>query len=76
MASQKPRPDATKFFLWSYIKENVFQHEVISLVHLKTLINETIAKIEAAMLKRVFKNMKRKIQACKQIGGGHAEHFI
>ncbi len=51
-------PDLTppNFFLWGYVKDNVFKHNPTTIAELKTLIMEAVVEITPAMLKKIFIN--------------------
>ena len=47
------------FFLWDYLKEEVYKHRPRNLVELKTAIREEIQQITPAMAVRAMRNLRR-----------------
>ncbi len=71
-------PDLTPpdFFLWGYVKDNIFKPNPTTIAELKTLIKEAVEEITPAMLKKVFINKRKQVAGCIVVGGGHFEHLL
>ena len=61
-------PDLTPcdFFLWIYLKHNVYSSPIKYLAHLRQRISEEIILIEPETLKNAFLNMKKRLQLIKK----------
>lgn len=71
-------PDLTipDFFLWGYLKDKVYEGDPQTIDDLKIAITQRIQEITPSMLKRVSKNMRKRVQLCLQERGGHFEHLL
>ena len=61
------------FFLWRYLKDNVFTHRLQTIPELKKAITEKIRQIQVPECVRVIDNFTRRISFCR---GGHLEHVF
>src|SRR3978361_1203232 len=59
------------FFLWGYLKVNVYEHHPRSLRELKNAIRTEIEAIEPDLLGRVLENLVKRCQDCLNHNGGH-----
>lgn len=71
-------PDLTPcdFFLWGYIKNNVYATSPRTLEELKARIVEEITKIDFSMLKRIFTNLLKRCNTCITANGQHFQHCV
>jgi hypothetical protein len=58
------------FLLWGYLKETVYQENPHTLEDLLNNITNAVQGITADVLRRVFRNMCRRVQSCLQQNGG------
>ena len=59
------------FFLWGYLKAEVYKHRPRTLPALRNAIQEEIGLIPQEMLVRVIQNFRGRIQQCIDSGGHH-----
>ena len=66
-------PDLTPcdFFLWGYLKAEVYKHRPRDLAALKTAIRQEIQLIRIDVLQRVMDNYRLRLQTCIDNGGRH-----
>ena len=68
-------PDITPldFFLWGYVKTNVFKSEIKDIDDLKTKIIEAVASVRPQMLANTWKEVKSRLEMLAENGGRHVE---
>lgn len=64
------------FFLWGYLKAEVFKHRPRTIEELKEAIVEEIAQIDDGMLARVMENFRERLQLCIAREGRHLDDII
>ncbi|CAK9810866.1 Mariner Mos1 transposase [Anthophora plagiata] len=64
------------FFLWGYLKAEVFKDRPTSLNQLKEAIQEEIEGISSDMLARVMQNFQERLQMCIGRQGHHLDDII
>lgn len=71
-------PDLTPldYYLWGFLKGNVYKNNVHTIEDLKEAIRITIQEITTDTLQKVFDNMKRRVQSCLEARGGHFQHLL
>lgn len=71
-------PDLTPcdFFLWGYIKAEVFKHRPRNLQDLKRAICEEVQRIPQAMLERVHASFRIRLQNCIDNHGHHLPDIL
>lgn len=71
-------PDLTPldFFLFGYLKNNVFKRRLHNLAELQAAIEFEIGNITNETLQNVFENLKRRSNICLQNNGQHFQHFL
>ncbi|XP_031333083.1 uncharacterized protein LOC116163333 [Photinus pyralis] len=71
-------PDLTPldFFLFPTLKNNVFRNRLHTLDELRAAIIEELERISPETLEKVFDNMKRRVELCREHNGGHFEQFL
>lgn len=71
-------PDLTPcdFFLWGFIKDNVYAERVHSLEELKNRVRRAIALITPQMLAKVHLETIKRARVCMAQEGGHIEHLL
>ncbi len=62
MDSAKPRPAALRFFFVGFIMTTVFLQNLVSIGDLKIKISAAIDSIHVSSLKKVFKNLKKRVK--------------
>jgi len=71
-------PDATPcdFFLWGYIKDQVYVRPLpASILELKVRIRTAIETITADMLQTVWNELDYRVDVCRITNGAHTEHL-
>lgn len=71
-------PDLTvpDFFLWGYLKQQVFRHRYDTLQELKESIRNEIRLINQELLNRVFENFINRLRQCAANNGSHLTDVI
>jgi hypothetical protein len=71
-------PDLTPldFFLWGYVKANVYQSRYANLAELKGAIHQEIKAISKKTLPDVFSNILKRMDLCVSVDGDHFEHLL
>jgi hypothetical protein len=64
------------FYLWGFLKENVYKNNPHTLEKFKQNIDLYISNITAETLHRVASDMRKSVNACIAEHGGHFQHFI
>ena len=70
------RLDPCDFFLWGYLKDQVFRELTQSIPELKTKISLAIATIMEETLQKVFKNIENRLSFVIRQNGGHLENLL
>ena len=71
-------PDLTPydFFLWGYVKGNVFMHPLpVNLQYLRNPITAAVALVDRDMMTRVWNEVDYRIDVCRITKSGHIEHL-
>ncbi len=63
-------------FMWGYLKDRVYHTAPTTLIELQTRIVEEINKIYHQMLERVFSNLIKRAQLCKDANGLQFQHLL
>jgi hypothetical protein len=71
-------PDLTPpdFFLWGYLKGNVYKNKPRTIDELRENIRREIQAVTPNTLAATFTNMQRRVELCIQVGGGHFQHLL
>lgn len=71
-------PDLTPcdFFLWGYLKAEVFKHRPRNLQDLKQAIRDEVQRIPQAMLERVHDSFRIRLQQCIDNHGHHLSDIL
>ena len=64
------------FYLWGFLKDNVYRNNPQTIPELKEAITQKINAIPKEECIRVINNFARRIQICLQQNGGHLEHIL
>ena len=64
------------YYLWGYLKDNVYTNRPQTIAALKGEITRVINAIPRATCQRVIQNFKKRIAVCAERGGAHLEHVI
>jgi len=59
------------FFLWGYVKSQVYVNRPRTIAELKTEIRRVISEINEDVCGRVIVNFNERITACRNSAGGH-----
>lgn len=71
-------PDLNKmdFFLWGFIKEQVYQDPATTVENMKMRIRNAFASVTDNMLRNVDHSFSRRLDVCIQQNGGHFEQLL
>lgn len=71
-------PDLTicDYFLWGYLKEKVYSHNIKNLGDLKHAITAEIISIPKEMIKKAVDNIMKRCNKCLEFDGDHFELFL
>lgn len=66
------------FFLWGFMKDQVYAKEVNSREDLLIRINEVADSIRQTpnLLERTWSSLHRRMEKCIEVNGGHVEHLL
>ena len=75
-APYSPDLNPPDFFLWGFLKDNVYKNRPQSISELKQVITTMIKSIKKDVCVRVVNNFALRIQECLKRDGGHLEHVL
>jgi hypothetical protein len=64
------------FYLWGFLKENMFKNNLHTLGELKQNIELCISNVTAETLHQVASDMRKRVNACITEHGGYFQHLI
>lgn len=64
------------FFLWGYLKDQVYHRNPNSIPELVSAVKESVETIETSTLESVIGNFEKRLRAVIQTEGDHFEHII
>jgi len=73
MGSKIPRPHTDKFFVWGYLKPQVYIKKSQNLQHLKDLIVKEANSISKEFLEKSINSFRTRLQRCYDVNGGYVE---
>lgn len=73
---RSPDLNPCDFFLWGYLKAQVYQHRPQTLEALKEVITQEIAAIPLEMTRRVIENFRERLNQCIENEGRHLSDII
>ena len=75
-AAHSPDLNPPDFYLWGYLKDNVYENNPQTIGELKAAITGKIKQIPKEECVRVIDNFARRLQVCLQRRGQHLEHIL
>lgn len=75
-APHSPDLNPADFYLWGYLKDNVYTERPDTIEDLKAAITAQIRRITKEECQRVIDNFERRIQICLERNGRHLEHVL
>ena len=71
-------PDLTPpdFYLWGKLKNSVYENNPRTTEELKANIAAGIHNIQREELARVFRNLRRRVDLCAHVNGGHFQQLL
>ena len=71
-------PDLTSpnFFLWSYLKDTVYRSNPRDQKQLKMNITRAIEEVNEGTLRKVARNMVKRVDKCIEMNGHHFQHLL
>ena len=76
LPDKSPDLSPLDFFLWGYIKENVFKSNPNTIDDFKQVTSEVIYSINQDVFVAVIANFEIQIYLCIELLGGHFEHLL
>lgn len=73
---RSPDLSSPDFFLWGYLKDIVYRSNPHTLQELKTNITNAINEIDRVKLKKVARNMVKRVEKCIEVDGQHFQHLL
>jgi hypothetical protein len=64
------------FFLWSYLKGTVYRSHPRVLKQLKMNITHAIEEVNEGTLRKVTRNMVKRVDKCTEMNGHHFQHLM
>ena len=64
------------FFLWGYIKNNVYKNNIKDLDDLKIKITQEVRSIKKETLKNVFSEIEKRLSFCISVTGDTFEQYF
>lgn len=74
--ARSPDLSPCDFFLWGYLKGEVYKHRPRTLRDLKDAIQLEVRRIPQAMLHRVMQNFRNRLQMCVDNEGSHLQDLL
>ena len=74
--ARSPDLSPCDYFLWGYIKAEVFKLRPKTIIELKEAIVKSIAEVPKHMIDNVMDNFRQRLQHCVEVGGGHLKNVI
>ena len=75
-AAQSPDLNPPYFYLWGYLKDNMYENNPQTIGELKAAITAKIREIPKEECVRVIDNFARRMQVCLQRRRCHLEHIL
>jgi hypothetical protein len=76
LPASSPNLSACDFFLWGYMKSQVFKAPAPHIVQLKQRIQQEVKRIPMEMLQRVMGDVRKTLTQCLEQNGGHLNDVI
>jgi hypothetical protein len=64
------------FFLWSHLKDTVYRSYPRDLKQLKMNITRVIEEVKERTLRKVARNMVKRVDKCIEMNGNHFQHIL
>ena len=74
--ARSPDLSSLDYFLWGYVKENVFKMQPGDIEILKEIVQEVVSSIVQDVLRAVMANFEKRINLYMEQQGGHFEHLL
>ena len=71
-----PYLTSSDFFLWSYLKDTVYRSNLRDLKQLKMNITRAIEEVNEGTLRKVARNMVKRVDKCTEMNGHHFQHLL
>jgi hypothetical protein len=71
-------PDLTspEFFLWSYLKDTVYRRNPGDPKQLNLNITRAIEEVNERTIRKVARNMVKRVDKCTEVNGHHFQHLL
>ena len=74
--TRSPDIDAPDFWIWGYLKDQVYRSPVHSLRQLNQRIREPVGSVYGSMVKQALNNLHHRLRACSHQRGGQLEQVL
>ena len=74
-SARSPDLSLLDYFLWDYVKENVFKRQSTDIEILKEIVQEVVSSIDQDVQRAVMANFEKRINLCIEQQGRHFEHL-
>ena len=75
-SARSPNLSACDYYLWGYVKAEVYKYRPTTIDGLKAAIRQTVNKIPQEMTRRVRENFRNCLQQCIEARGRQYEEVI
>ena len=77
LLARSPDLSPLDYFLWDYVKENLFKRQPADIEILKEIVQEVVSSIDQDVLRAVIANFEKRISnLCIEQPGGIFEHLL
>jgi hypothetical protein len=73
---RSPHLTSPDFFLWSYLKDTVYRSNPRDLKQLKMNVTRAIEEVDEGTLRKVARNMVKRVDKCIEMNGHHFQHLL
>ena len=74
--ARSPDLNPCDFFLWGYVKNQVFSDSPETVAELKDQIRQKLSQVTPEMCQRTLQNFVKRVRACTAVQGRHFEHLM
>jgi len=74
--SRSPYLTSPDFFLWSYLKDTVYRNNPRDLKQLKMNITRAIEEVNEGTLRKVARNILKRVDKCIEMNGHNLQHLL
>ena len=75
LATSKPRPLSSWFFLWGYIKNIVYAEKIRNIQHLQERITSAIETVRRDMIQKTWQEIEFRLDVSRATNGAHIQMY-